>query len=163
MGFETTPFGNGGSNVTTNVSNHYGPFSTGKTVGVTDTDGFIREVSLDIDGEMVGNAAYPLMAPSIPAGAVIKEVFLVVNEAFSLGGTGPVIDVGTEGSEATNGVTITQAQAQAVGSYDVSAALSGTWAAGLAAATTVGLALNGTTPTVTSAGKARVVIRYMRA
>ncbi|NOQ73238.1 MAG: hypothetical protein GQ574_14620 [Crocinitomix sp.] len=78
-----------------------------------------------------------------------------------LGGTTPVIDIGTESTEATNGFTITEAQAEAVGMYDLTSALAGTWAAGLAADTTVGLLLGGTSPTVTSAGKAKIVIRYV--
>ena len=164
MGYETSSFGDstssGSGNVTTTVNNHYGARSTGKTVGVTQQDGFKNELTLDIDGTMVGNAAYALLAPSLPKNALIKEVYVEVTEAFVLGGTSPTIEVGTEGSEATNGFTITQAQAQAVGSYDLTSALSGTWASGLAAATTVGLAMAGTSPTVTSAGKMRVVISY---
>lgn len=167
MGFEQSKFGDGSAtgsgNVTTAVNNHYGPRNTGKTVGVSRTAGFVNELTMDIDGTMVGNAAFPLLAPSIPAGSIIEDVYLVVEEAFVLGGTTPAIEVGTEGTEATNGFTITEAQAEATGTYDVTSALSGTWAAGLAAATTVGLALSGTTPTVTSAGKARVVVRYVDA
>lgn len=164
MGYEQSKFGDGSAsgsgNVTTAVNNHYGARDTGKTVGVTETDGYTHELVIELDGTMVGNGAYPLLAPSIPAGAVIDNVYLDVTEAFVLGGTTPVIDVGTEGTEATNGFTITEAQAEAVGIYDLTSALSGTWAAGLAAATTVGLLLGGTSPTVTSAGKAKAVIRY---
>lgn len=166
MSFEQSYFGDGSAagsgNVTTIVHNHYGPRNTGKTVGQFDTDGALQELILDIDGTMVGNAAYPLLAPKLPAGVIIEDVYLKVTEDFVLGGTTPAIEVGTETSEDTNGFTITKAQAEAVGTYDLTSALSGTWAAGLAAETTVGLALSGTTPTVTSAGKARVVIRYVR-
>jgi len=165
MGYETSPFGDNvltgsGGNVTTRVSNHYGPRSPGKTVGKVKTEGVMNELTINIDGTMVGNEAYALLAPTLPAGAVIEDVYAKVTEAFVLGGTTPAIEVGTETSEATNGFTITEAQAEAVGTYDLTGALSGTWAAPLAAATTVGLDLSGTSPTVTSAGKMDVVIRY---
>lgn len=167
MSFETAPFGNGlsggDSNVVTNVSQHYNARETGKTSGVAKTEGFVYELTLDIDGEMVGNEAFELVAPQIPAGSIIEDVYLVVEEAFVLGGTTPAIEVGTEGSEATNGVTITEAQAEAAGTYNITSAVSGTWAAGLAADTTVGLALSGTSPTVTDAGKLRVLVRYVDA
>lgn len=165
MGFEQSQFGDGSAsgsgNVTTAVNNHYGPRSTGKTQGKAKTEGFKKQLTLDIDGTMVGNAAYPLLAPSLPAGANILEVYAEVTEAFVLGGTTPAIEVGTETSEATNGVTISEAQAEAVGAYDLTSALAGTWASPLAAATTVGLAMSGTSPTVTSAGKMRLVIEYI--
>lgn len=167
MAFEQSKFGDGSAagsgNVTSTVSNHYGPRTTGKTSGVTRTAGFMNELTLDIDGTMVGNEAFVLVAPKIPAGSRIEDVFVEVTEAFVLGGTSPVIEVGTEGSEATNGFTITEAQAEAVGVYDLTSALSGTWSAagGLTSAVTVGIDLAGTSPTVTSAGKLRAVIRYV--
>lgn len=168
MGYERSKFGDGSAagsgNVVTQVSNHFGPRDTGKTNGITNSDGFMRELTLDLDGEVVGDEAYALtVLPKLPAGSIVQDVFLEVEEAFVLGGTTPAVEVGTEGTEATNGVTLTEAQLEAVGTYDVTAALSGTWAAGFAAETTLGLALSGTSPTVTDAGKARVVIRYFHA
>ena len=167
MSYEQSKFGDGSAsgsgNVTTAVHNHFGARTEiNQTVGVYDTDGAMRELVIDFDGTVVGNAAFPLLAPTLPAGAIIEDVYLVVDAVFALGGTTPAIEIGTEGSEATNGFTITEAQAEATGMKDVTSALSGTWAAGLAADTTVGIALSGTTPTVTSAGKARVVIRYAK-
>lgn len=163
--FYVSPFGDGtlvgsGGNVTTNVHNTFGPRTSDRAQGKVKTEGSVNEVSIEITGTDVGNAAYPLLAPELPAGAVVEKVFLKTKEAFVLGGTTPAIEVGTEGSEATNGFTITEAQAETVGTYDVTAALSGTWAAPLAAKAVVGLALSGTTPTVTAAGKLEVVIRY---
>ena len=164
MAYEQSLFGDGVSTTqVTNVHGHFGARESGKTNGIVKTEGFVNELTIDIDGDMVSDAAYPLLAPTLPAGAIIEDVYLKVTEAFVLGGTTPAIEIGTETSESTNGFTITEAQAEATGTYDVTAALSGTWAAGLAAATTVGLALSGTSPTVTSAGKARVVIRYIAA
>lgn len=165
MGYEQAKFGDGSGtgsgNVTTAVSNHYGPRDAGKTVGRIFTEGVKRELSLDIDGDMASAESFALLlANTLPAGSVITEAYVEVTEAFVLGGTTPTILIGTATSEVTNGLVISEAQAEAVGTYDVTGTLTGTWASPLAAETTVGLALGGTSPTSTSAGKARVVIRY---
>ena len=167
MSYEQSPFGDGSGtgsgNVTTAVHNHYGPRATGKTQGVFDHDGAYYELVIDLDGEMVGNGAFPLLAPKLPAGALITDVIVDVSEAFVLGGTTPVVDVGTEGSEATNGFTFTEANLENVGTKTLFSALSGTWAAGLAAETTIGVLLGGGgSNTVTDAGKARIVIQYFK-
>lgn len=165
-GYERNPFGNNvavgsGGNVTTFVSNHYGPRDVGQTAGVAKTEGLSNQLTLDITGVDVGNEAFALeLAPFLPAGADITKVYAQVTEAFVLGGTTPVIEIGTEGSEATNGFTITEAQAEATGLYDLTSALSGTWAAPLAAQTTIGIDLAGTTPTVTDAGKIKITVYY---
>ena len=167
MGFEQSKFGDGSAsgsgNVTTAVNTHFGPFSRGKTQGKANTMGFDKELTFDFDAAMVSAEAFPLLAPSLPAKAVITKVVVEITEAFALGGTSPVIEFGTEGSEATNGFTITEAQAEAAGIYNLTSALSGTWAAGLAAATTLGIDLAGTSPTVGTAGKGRVIIEYTEA
>ena len=170
MGYTRSKFGDGSAsgsgNVVTQVSTHFGPRDTGGTVGITNSGAFVRELVLDIDGSAVSAEDFVLtVVPKIPAGARVEDVFLEVEEAFVLGGTTPAVEVGTATSEATNGVTLTEAQLEAVGTYDVTSALSGTWAGatGLAAETEIGLALSGTSPTSTSAGKARVVIRYFKA
>ena len=166
MGFENSKFGYAGGATTASsptVNNHYGAREVKKSVGVTRTEGFMNELTIDLDGDMVSAEAFPLLAPILPKGAIIEDVFLHVEEVFVLGGTSPVVEIGTEGSEATNGVTLTEAQLEATGTYDVTSALAGTWATGLAADTTVGIDLAGTNPTSTSAGKARVVIRYLKA
>lgn len=167
MSYEQSQFGDGSTagngNVLSTVNNHYGPRSTGKTQGSQRVSGLVRELTFDVDASMVSAEAFPLIAPVIPGGSRIEDVFVEVTEVFALGGTSPVIEIGTEGSEATNGFTITEAQAEAAGVYDLTAALAGTWAAatGLAADTTIGIDLAGTSPTVTTAGKAVVVIRYV--
>ena len=139
MTFEVSKFGAPGVNVVKNVHNQFGPRETGQTQGTANTAGFGNELTVDITGSDLTALAYPLDAPVLPAGAVITKVFLEVTEAFALGGTTPTIEVGTETSEATNGFSITEAQAEATGVTDLTSALSGTWAAGLAASTTLGL------------------------
>lgn len=165
MAYEQSPFGDGSTsgngNVTTTVNNHYGPRMTGKTQGSMKTEGALGELVFDVDGEMVGNEAFALLAPQVPAGTLVTAVYVEVTEAFVVGGTSATINIGTEGSENTNGFEVTEAQAEAVGVYDVTSSLQGTWAAGLAAATTIGIDMDGTSPTVTAAGKMRVVVKYV--
>jgi hypothetical protein len=164
MAYEQAKFGDGsatgGGNVTQQVNNHFGQHVEENVQGHVRTAGTLKELTMDVDAAMMTAAAFPLIAPSLPAGAIIQEAFADVSEVFILGGTTPTIDIGTEGSEGTNGVDMTEAQAEALGSYDLTSALQGTWAAPLAAATVVGLALGGTTPTNGATGQVRVVIRY---
>lgn len=167
MAYETSKFGYAGGATTADsygVHNHYGAREVGKGVGVTKTSGFMNELTLDIDADIVEAEEFALLSPVIPAGSRIEDVFVEVEEAFVLGGTTPAIEVGTATSEATNGVTIGETEAEATGVYDLTSELSGTWAGstGLAADTTVGIAFSGTSPTVTDAGKMRVVIRYVQ-
>lgn len=153
MGFE--------SNTGLGVNNHYGPRELGGSAGVVGTQGREVELSIDLNEPVVSNGGPELVDFTIPAGALIEKVYLEVTEAFDLGGTTPAIEVGTDTSEETNGVTITEAQAEATGYTDITAALAGTWASPLAADTVVGVALSGTTPTIVAdTGAAKVLIKY---
>lgn len=168
MAYETSKFGDGSAagsgNVTQTVHNHYGQRKVGKTVGDLETDGSLRELVIDLDASMVSAAGFPLIAPTLLAGSRVINVFAEVQEAFVLGGTTPAIEVGTEGSEVTNGFTISETIAEALGTYSLTSALSGTWAGatGLVADTILGIALTGGTPTITAAGKMRIVIQYFK-
>lgn len=166
MAYEQSQFGDGSTsgngNVVTTVNNHYGPRETGKTQGQMKTEGGLQELVFDLDGEMVGNDAFPLLAPKLPANVLVTAVYLEVSEVFALGGTTPTINIGTETSETTNGFEVSKAQAEALGVYDLTSTLAGSWAAGLTSETTLGIAMDGTSPTVTDAGKARVVVKYVR-
>lgn len=169
MGYENSQFGYAGGATTADsygVHNHYGPREVSKSQGVMKTEGAMNELVIDLDGEMLNAAGFALLAPVIPAGSRIEDVFVEVTEVFALSAdSGNVtIEIGTETSEATNGVSITEAQAEALGTYDATSGLAGTWAGsvGLAADTTLGIALSGDVPVATNAGKARVVIRYIK-
>ena len=145
------------------VTNHYGPRTSGKTVGVVGTMGREVELSIDIDEDTVTNGGPLLVNYTIPAGAIITAAYLVITEVFALGGTTPAIEIGTDTTEATNGFTITKAQAEAIATTNLTTALSGTWdaEAPLAAATVIGVVLSGTTPTITAdTGKGKVIIKY---
>lgn len=137
------------------VYNVYGPRKTDEgRAGKINTSGVVHELEVSFRGD-----SYSTVTATIPAGAKVLDGYAKVDEVFVLGGTTPTINVGTSGSAATNGVSISEAQAEALGSYDLTPA--GTWAAVLAANTTVAVELGGTSPTITDAGEIKVVIRYV--
>lgn len=144
------------------VNNHYGVREVEKTVGAINTTGRSYEASIFIDADTLNNGGPILVDLDIPATSVIETAYVEVTEVFALGGTTPTILVGTDTSEVTNGLVISEAQAEALGTYDVTGTLTGTWAAPLAADTTVGTVLGGTSPTVGTGGKAKVVITYKK-
>ncbi len=121
----------------------------------------MQEVVIYVNGSDFSSGSYNTRA-TLPAGSTFVEAIAEVTEAFVLGGTSPTIAVGTDGSEETNnGIELAEASAEATGTY-YNATGAGTWANPLAADTDIGVALGGTTPTVTDAGEAKVVIRYIK-
>lgn len=140
------------------VANYYGPRHRHEGVqGQMSTIGAERQLVIHFSGD-----TYTTVTGSLPAGAVIVGNAVVeVVEAFNLGGTTPVINVGVSGSEGTNRLAqLSEAQAEALGTYSVASA--GTLAVNtpLAAAVVIKVALGGTTPTITAAGKAKLIIPY---
>lgn len=147
-----------GAQTVNGVRNFYGPRSRFEGVqGSMHTQDDERALVIWFDG-----ANYLQVTGTLPAGAVITENALVeIAEAFVLGGTTPVINIGKSGSEGTDRLAqMSQAQAQALGTYSIAPA--GTLAKDtpLTAATTIKVALGGTSPTITSAGKLKLTIRY---
>ena len=141
------------------VSNQYGARTTGRAIGHLVTDGVFNELTVDVTGQSLSDGIFGQVF--IPAGSLVQSAFVEVTEAFVFGGTTPEIAFGTKGSEVTNGVSVTEAEAEAVSTVDITASIQGTWTSALVA-TEVDVALGGTTPTVdTSVGKARIVVRYI--
>lgn len=143
------------------VFQHYGPRDVGGYRGTVKTEGIRKELILSFDAADVTATTYQL-APTLPANTLLTGAYAKVSEAFALGGTTPTILVGTAGSEVTNGIVVSEAQAEAIGIYDVTSTKTGTWNAVLAADTEIGLALGGTTPTITAAGKCEVILTYIQ-
>lgn len=140
------------------VYNYYGPRHRHEGAqGRMGHMGADRELVIRLSGD-----SYLTVTDSLPAGAtVVGNALVEVEEAFVLGGTTPTINVGVQGSETTNRLAqLSEAQAEAVGTYSVASA--GTLAVNtpLAAAVTIKVALGGTSPTITGAGKAKVTITY---
>ena len=140
------------------VTNVYGPREVDEArVSTRWEGGQVFELEVAFRGDNYTLIETP--AKKIPAGSKVLDAYLEVKEVFALGGTTPTINVGTDGSAATNGVDISEAQAEATGVYDLTP--QGTWASVLAADTTIAVELGGTSPTITSAGHAVMVIRYI--
>ena len=140
------------------VPNYYAPRHRHEAVqGKMPGSGAEHELVIHVAGDN-----YTLMTGTLPAGAVVVGNAVVeVSEAFALGGTTPVINIGVSGSEGTNRIAqVSEAQAEAVGTYSIASA--GTLAVNtpLAAQATIKVALGGTSPTITSAGRMKVVIPY---
>lgn len=164
-----TPFGTNtlvgaGGNVVETVHNQFGPRDVGGTVGVLKVEGMEEELVIDFDADYFASDFIGARDYVLPGGAVIKNVYIDVEEAFTLTGTTPALEVGTLSSEATNGFTVTEAQLEATGSVNLTSALSGTWdsEAPLAANTPIGFVLSGTNPVMGNSGKARITIQFYR-
>lgn len=142
------------------VNNYYGPRDSGKTAGVIGTVGTMVQASINVDAAMIDGTTPQTL--KIPAKAKIINVYAKVRTAFVLGGTNPTILIGTDTTEVTNGAVLDDSLAEVVGSYDISATLTGTWASELAAETTVGFSLGGSSPTKTTAGDVQFVIEYIQ-
>lgn len=147
-----------GAQTVNGVRNFYGPRTrfegVAGTMHCSDTE---KELVIWFDG-----ANYTAVSISLPAGAtMVTQCLAEVTEAFALGGTTPTINIGVSGSHGTNYIgELSEAQAEAVGTYSLAPA--GTLALNtpLAAAATIVVGLDGTSPTITSAGKCKVAIRY---
>lgn len=149
------------SNTGLGVSQVYGARETGGAVGTYRTAGAGNEFSLELTGEVLGDLV--ISPVDIPAGAVITKAYVRVTEAFDLEASS-VVEVGTDGSEATNGVSLLEANLESVGYVDVTAQLAGTWDAEavLAADTRVGVAFSAGSVTDETVGKATLVVEYTK-
>lgn len=139
------------------VFTNYGPRRTNEArSSETHAGGALHEYRASFRGADIANVTHQL-----PANISIVDCFVRVKEAFNLGGTSPTIAVGTSGSAPTNGVKISEAQAESTGSYKITP--TGTWASPLTTATTVAVELGGSSPTIASGGEVEFVVRYIRA
>ena len=146
--------------------NFYGPRTANEGIeGGIKTEGSVQELSLKFTGANINDDVFASNLAQLPAGCRILDAVVRIDEAFVLGGSSPVINIGTDGSESTNGVSIDETRGEAIATYvdaDTGIAINGTWAATLAATTQVSVVLSGSSPTVTSAGSAIVTVRYIK-
>lgn len=172
LNYYQTPFGNNvlvgsGGNVTSVVRNQFGARDTGGTIGVNKVEGIKEELIFDINASFFASVPDGLVPFVIPAGAVIKAVYIDVEEVFIATGTSPTLLIGTNGSEVTNGFVVSEAILEATGTANLTATLAGTWdnEVPLAANTTVGIAVGGSGGPAIAAttGKARVTVLFERA
>lgn len=143
------------------VKNFYNERTLNEGVmGGIQVKGSDNELTFDISGKSL-NDNLEFLVSYLPQGAKVTSAVAEVKEVFVLGGTSPTVSVGTDTSERTNGITLTEAQLEALGTYELDT-FNGTWANGLAADTKVGLALGGTNPTVTDAGRVRMTVHFTK-
>lgn len=146
-----------------NVNAFYGPRTTLEGLGGhVKTEGALKQMVIEFSGTNINDAGGRMDSiVTLPANALVVRAFLDVETAAALGGTTPTILIGTNGSEVTNGFVVTEAQGEAAGTYDLTATLTGTWAAGLQTDTAVSVTLGGSSPTITDAGRFNVIIEYV--
>lgn len=142
---------------------HFGTRASGDEAnfGTYGDVGTQKELVFELKGSDFASGVYTGPTLSLKAGFTWRSGIAEVTEAFVLGGTTPTINVGISSTETTNrAAQLSEAQAEALGVYNMAGA--GTLAANtpLAADSTLNIALGGTSPTVTTAGKVRITVKY---
>ncbi len=140
------------------VHNQYGPRNTGGAIGVEHSQSSLQVLTIDLTGEMLNSTFMPPVF--MPNGAKVVRATLRVDEVFVVSAAGTVAIGGT--APGTNGVVLTEAQLEAVGTKDVSSVAVGTWATSSATGTTasqkVAKAITGTVGA--TSGRGTLVVEY---
>lgn len=141
-----------------NVFSSYGKRSTGGTVGSETTDGSTRDYSIAFTGESLNSGFLPPVV--IPKGAKLKGAVLRVDEAFAVSSGGTVTFGGNV--PGTNGIVITEAELEAIGTKTPASSGAGTWATSSATGTTAAQYINkAISGTVTDTqGKATLILTF---
>jgi len=141
------------------VFSSYGKRNTGGTVGCETSDGSTRDYSITFTGESLNSGFLPGVI--IPKGSKLKGAILRVDEAFAVSSGGTVAFGGN--APGTNGLTLTEAELEAIGTKTPSSSGSGTWATTSATGTTSAQFISKTvTGTVTSTqGKATLILTFV--
>lgn len=140
------------------VTNHYGSRTTGGAVGIENTDGSTGILRIDLTGEMV-NSAY--VSPTyFPKGALVTKAILRVDEVFVVSTAGTLAIGGA--APGTDGVILTEAKLEALGTSDVSSLAIGTWATASATGplTTQKIAKAITGTVGATSGKGTLLVEY---
>lgn len=125
------------------------------SIGAVKHMGHEKELRFVVDGEKFSGGVYQFTSSEVlPIGSIPLYAHVQVTEVFALGGTAPVINIG-DGASATRFGSVSKAQAEALGTYTLSVTATPITALG-----TIAVALGGTSPTVTAAGKMEVVLGY---
>ena len=141
---------------------HYGIRTAKEGVeGYVPVEGMKKQIVLDVTAESITDDNFRFDLAQIPSGALIVGAYASVSEVFVMGGTTPTILIGTDGSEVTNGIVVSEAIGEALGTADVTATATGTWNAALAADAEISVVLGGTSPTITTVGKMKVTLEYV--
>lgn len=143
------------------VTVHRGERETGRTQGDIKTEGLNQEKVIELTGEVLSDLI--LQKVYVEAGARFVKATLVVDEAFDLAASS-VVEVGEDGAEATNGVSLTEANLESTGIVDVTSGLAGEWAAASVVPhyQDIGIAFSAGSVADASVGKARLILEYLR-
>jgi len=151
------------------VFNHYGPRGTQDGVvggGKLPVHGNIDEMVVYVNSADFGTDETFDTQFTLPSGAIpVSAIFEVTEDFTQTGGTTSLtLNVGTSGSEGTNGYSISDAATTLSAVTELDSAAAGTWASALAADTLVGVSLvaGGGTITAVTGGEAKVVVRYYK-
>lgn len=146
------------SNTGLNVANQYGARDTGFAVGLEQSSNSTFKVSVQLTGESLNGDWLPKV--SIPKGALLKSAILDVDEVFVVSAAGTVAVGGT--APGTNGIVLTEAQLEGLGTKPVTAGAVGTFSAasttGTTAAQFLTTAITGTV--AATSGKATLVLEF---
>lgn len=142
------------------VNNQYGQRETGGAGGSEHSKTSLQTLTYDLTGEMLNSSYNPPVW--MPRGAKVVRATLVVDEVFNVSASGTVAIGGT--APGTNGVVLTEAQLEAVGTKDVSSVAVGTWATSSATGTTaaqrIAKAITGTVGA--TSGKGKLLVEFIR-
>ena len=137
----------------------YGKRTTGGTVGSETTYGSTRDYSISFTGESLNSGFLPVV--SLPKGSKLKSAILRVDEAFAVSTGGTVTFGGT--IPGTNGIVLTEAELEAIGTKAPASTGTGTWAVASATGTTtaqfINKALSGTI--TATQGKATLILTFV--
>lgn len=144
-----------------NVTVQRGARETGRTQGQIKTEGLNQEKVFELTGQLLSDLINQKVY--FEAGSRLTKATLVVDEAFDLAGSS-VVEIGQDGSEATNGVSLTEANLESTGIVDVTSGLAGTFATTsvIPAYIDLGVAFSAGSVADASVGKARVIFEYLR-
>ena len=141
------------------VYNQYGARNTGGAIGADSTSGKTTTITVDLTGEMLNSGFMPPVV--VPKGSLLKGATLRVDEAFVVSTSGTVAIGGT--APGTNGVVLTEAKLEAVGTSSVSSLAVGTWATasttGTTAAQKIAKAITGTVGA--TSGKGQLILEFV--
>lgn len=147
------------SNTGLNVYSNYGKRNTGGTVGLEQVDNSTQRLSIAFTGESV-NSAFT-SALYVPRGAKFIRAVLRVDEVFVVSAAGTLAFGGT--IPGTNGIVLTEAELETVGTKTPTSTGAGTWAqastTGTTASERVAKAITGTIGS--TSGKATLILEYV--
>lgn len=107
-----------------NVNNQYGARVTGNAIGVERSQDSIHQLSIEFTGASLNETFMPPVF--IPKGALFLRYRLRIDEAFAVSAAGTVAFGGT--LPGTNGVVLTEAELENIGTKTPASAGTGTWA-----------------------------------